>query len=149
MRVRIIVITLIATAALTLVAQDSAPTAADESKILALEHAWNVAEANKDTKALDLLMDGTLVYVDYDGTYMGKAGFLFSAKAPSLQPAEIVNESTTVHMYGTAAVVTGVYRERGKANGKPYLRRGRFTDTWLYLNNMWKCVASQSTLISH
>jgi len=149
MRVRIIAIALIVTAASALAAQDSAPTAADQSKILALEHAWNVAEANKDTKALDLLIDNTLVYVDYDGTYMGRADFLASAKAPSLQPAEIVNESTTVHMYGTAAVVTGVYREKGKANGKAYLRRGRFTDTWLYLNNTWKCVASQSTLISH
>jgi ketosteroid isomerase-like protein len=149
MIVRIIGIVLIAIAALALAAQSSAPMGADQSKILALEHAWNVAETNKDTKALDLLIDNTLVYVDYDGTYMGKEDFLSSAKAPSLQPAEIVNESTTVHMYGNAAVVTGIYREKGKANGKPYFRRGRFTDTWLYLNNTWKCVASQSTLISH
>jgi hypothetical protein len=115
MRVRIIVIASIAAAALALAAQDSAPTAADQSKILALEHAWNVAETNKDTKALDLLIDNTLVYVDYDGTYMGKADFLSSAKAPSLQPAGIVNESTTVHMYSNAAVVTGVDREKGQS----------------------------------
>jgi hypothetical protein len=149
MTARITIAILIFSAAVALAAQDSGPTTADQTKVLALENAWNVAEANKDTKALDLLLDETLVYVDYDGSSMDKAEFLSSARAPSLHPAQIVNESATVHMYANAAVVTGVYRERGKANGKAYLRRGRFTDTWLYLNSTWKCVASQSTLISH
>jgi Domain of unknown function (DUF4440) len=69
-------------------------------------------------------------------------------RKPSLHPEQIVNESTTVYMYGTAAVVTGTYREKDANNGKTYLRRGRFTDTWIYLKGTWQCVASQSTLLS-
>lgn len=122
---------------------------ADESKILALENAWNLAEQHKDARALDELLGNTLVYIDYDGSIMSKAEFLASISKPSLHPEQIVNESTTVHVFTTAAVVTGIYREKGVDKGKPYLRRGRFTDTWVYQDGVWRCVASQSTLMSH
>jgi len=121
----------------------------EESKILALENAWNLAEQHKDARALDELLGKGLVYIDYDGSIMSKAEFLASVTKLSLHPEQIVNESTTVHMYTTAAVVTGVYREKGVDKGKPYLRRGRFTDTWVYQDGVWRCVASQSTLMSH
>jgi|SRR5579862_4979875 len=122
---------------------------AEQTRILALENAWNQAEEHKDIKALDALLDPTLVYIDYDGSIMDKAQFLASARAPSLHPEQIVNESMTAHVYGGSAVVTGVYREKGEKNRKPYLRRGRFTDTWVFVQGNWVCVASQSTLISH
>lgn len=121
----------------------------DKSKIIALENAWNLAEQRKDVKALGQLVGNNLVSIDYDGTIQNKEQFLASVGSPSLHPEQIVNESTTVYLYGTAAVVTGTYREKGVEKGKPYLRRGRFTDTWIYGNGVWQCVASQSTLISH
>jgi ketosteroid isomerase-like protein len=120
---------------------------AAQTRILALENAWNQAEEHKDVGALDSLLDATLVYVDYDGSMMDKAQFMASIKVPSLHPEQIVNESMTAHAYGDSAVVTGVYREKGEKNGKPYLRRGRFTDTWVFHQGNWVCVASQSTLI--
>lgn len=130
-------------------AQTPAPPDAEQTRILALENAWNQAEEHKDVKALDSLLDPTLVYIDYDGSLMDKAQFIASVKAPALHPEQIINESMTAHVYGDNAVVTGVYREKGLSNGKPYLRRGRFTDTWVYQRGIWVCVASQSTLISH
>ena len=120
-----------------------------QSKILALENAWNQAEEHKDVKALETLLHPDLVYIDYDGSIMTKAEFIASVKAPALHPEQIVNESMTAHVYGDNAVVTGIYREKGVKNGKPYLRRGRFTDTWVYQGGLWTCVASQSTLISN
>jgi len=121
----------------------------EQTKILALENAWNQAEEHKDIKALDRLLDASLVYVDYDGSIMDKAQFMASIKAPSLHPEQIVNESMTAHVYGDSAVVTGVYREKGEKSGKPYLRHGRFTDTWVFQRGTWTCVASQSTLMMH
>jgi hypothetical protein len=129
------------------VAQDD--TNSQRTRIMALENAWNQAEEHKDTGALDGLLATTLVYVDYDGTLMTKSQFMVSVKAPSLHPAQIVNESMTAQVYGDSAVVTGIYREKGLNNGKNYLRRGRFTDTWINENGTWRCVASQSTLISN
>ncbi len=121
---------------------------ADKSKIIALENMWNLAEQQKDVKALGQLVGDNLVSIDYDGSIQNREQFLASVGSPSLHPEQIVNESTTVYMYGSAAVVTGVYREKGVEKGKPYVRRGRFTDTWVYANGQWQCVASHSTLIS-
>jgi len=120
----------------------------DEGRILALETAWNHAEQNKDVAALDQLLSSTLVYTDYDGSLQNKAEYLAAAKSESLHPEQITNEEVTAHMYGDAAVVTGIYREKGISKGKPYSRRGRFTDTWVKEKGTWLCVASQSTLIS-
>jgi len=121
----------------------------DKSRILALENAWNQAEEHKDASALDALLADTLVYVDYDGTYMNKAQFMAAIKEPTLHPEQIVNEAMTAHIYNDSAVVTGIYHEKGISAGKPYLRRGRFTDTWVRVNGTWQCVASQSTLVTH
>jgi ketosteroid isomerase-like protein len=135
---------------LTLAAATATPDDLDaaQTRILALENAWNQAEEHKDVNALDSLLDPTLVYIDYDGSMMDKAQFMASIKQPSLHPEQIVNESMTAHVYGDSAVVTGVYREKGQKSGKPYLRRGRFTDTWVFHQGNWVCVASQSTLIA-
>ena len=122
---------------------------AEEIRVLLLEAAWNQAEQKKDAHALNLLLADTLSYIDYDGTLMDKSQFLVSAKDRWLKPSQITNESTTAHIYGQSAVVTGVYRETGNQKGKPYQRRGRFTDTWMKVGNSWQCVASQSTLIAH
>src|ERR1700752_2644997 len=134
---------------LTLATTAAVPDQLDaaQTRILALENAWTQAEEHKDVNALESLLDATLVYVDYAGSLMDKAQFMASVKVPSLHPEQIVNESMTAHVYGDSAVVTGVYREKGEKNGKPYLRRGRFTDTWVFHQGSWVWVASQSTLI--
>jgi ketosteroid isomerase-like protein len=135
--------------ALLLPAQDRHDLSPDESLLLTLEKAWNVAEASKDVRALDQLLSDTLVYTDYDGSFMNKAQFLSSVKSASLDADQITNENVSVKMYGGSAIVTGVYREKGTQKGKAISRRGRFTDSWVKENGTWLCVASQSTLISH
>jgi Domain of unknown function (DUF4440) len=123
-------------------------TSADENRILLLENAWNAAEQQKNTKALDELLASSLVYTDYNGSFMTKSEFLASVASPTLHAEQIVNESVTVHSYGSSAIVTGIHREKVTASGKSYSRRGRFTDTWVSQDGIWQCVASQSTLIS-
>lgn len=144
----IICLTVFAGAALA-GAHVQSPKSADESRILLLENAWNKAEERKDVRALDELLASTLAYTDSDGTFMNKSQFLESVKDPTEKPEQIVNENVTVQVYGSSAVVTGNYREKGTARGKPYQRRGRFTDTWVNQNGTWQCVASQSTLTGH
>ena len=146
---RILPAILLLLTAMAWAAQTPAQPDAEQTKILALENAWNRAEETKDSKALETLLDPALVYIDYDGSLMDKAQFIASIKQSALHPEQIVNESMSAHVYAGSAVVTGVYREKGMNHGKPYLRRGRFTDTWVYRDNAWVCVASQSTLILH
>jgi len=116
-------------------------------KVLALEKAWNHALEEKDPKALDALLASTFVSVDSDGSIASKAEFLASIKAPDYQPSTVVTEQSSVQVYGNAAVVTGVFRVKETKNGKPRIRRERFTDTWIRMSNGWQCVATQSTSI--
>lgn len=143
-----VVFILLVLASLVFTRHSFAQVGTEENRILSLENAWSQAEQRKDMKVLDELLSSTLVYVEYDGTIMTKADYLASRQKASLQPAQVTNESTTVHMYGNSAVVTGVYREKGVNNGKSYEHRGRFTDTWVSEDGVWRCVASQSTLIA-
>ena len=136
-------------ATLLLPAQDRNALSPDESLILTLEKAWNVAEETKDVRALDQLLSSTLAYTDYDGSFMNKEQFLSSVKSAGLDADQITNENMSVKMYGGSAIVTGIYHEKGTQKGKPISRRGRFTDSWVKENGTWLCVASQSTLISH
>lgn len=117
------------------------------TRLLALEHAWNQAEERKDTKAMDGILDGSMVYIDHDGSLLSKAEFLARVKDPRLQPQEETTESMSAHIFFSTAVVTGVYLAKGIENGKPYTRRGRFTDTWTLKDGIWVCIASQATPI--
>jgi len=129
-----------------LVAQDS-DEASDRSKIIALEQAWNQAEAFKDLKALDSLFDSTLLYVDSDGSLMTKAEFLSHVKSNRLQ--QVVTVSMTVQVSGDTAIATGVYRANELKNGRPTLQHGRFTDTWIQRHGTWVSIAAQATPILH
>ena len=119
----------------------------DKARVLSLENAWNEAESHKDAKALAGLLAPTFIYTDADGVVEDKTQFL--ADIRTVTATQIANEGMRADSYGNVIVVTGSYREQGTEKGKPYLRRGRFTDTWLLQNGQWLCVASQETLIAH
>jgi ketosteroid isomerase-like protein len=119
----------------------------DETQLIQLERAWNQAEAGADPSAIASLFEETLVYVDYDGSLMNKSEYLRSVGNPAARPDHMYDEGMKAHVYGSAGIVSGVYRETGTSKGTPYTRRARFTDTWIKRDGQWKCVASQSTLI--
>jgi hypothetical protein len=114
-------------------------------KILALERAWNLAESAGDLKALDALFDNELIYVDVDGSLMNKTQFLAHMK--STHPQQVITELMTVQVFDDTAIVNGSYRSNELKNGKPIVRRGRFTDTWVYKNFTWVCITAQATPI--
>ena len=81
-----------------------------------------------------------------DGSLQGKGAFLSlvdSAKPSDQQQAE--PESISVHVFGEVAIATGIFREKGIENGKAYVRRNRFVDTWVNKNGAWVCVAASAT----
>jgi len=118
-----------------------------ESKLLALENAWNQAQLHHDSKALDSLVSDTFVYTDYDGTVMNKAQFLADLRDPTYRATLITNEGMKVFSYQDMAVVIGRYHTKGSYKRKPFEHYGRFTDTWVYQDTMWRCVASHTSLI--
>ncbi len=129
--------------AVTAVAQDNGSV---ESKIIAIEKAWNQAYKLRDKKALGEILHDSIVLVNDDGSLQSKSTFLASidaAKPSDQQQAE--PESISVHVFGDVAIATGVFREKGVENGKAYVRRNRFVDTWVGKNGTWVCVAASAT----
>ena len=132
------------------IAQESVKPSGEEGRIIALESAWDQAEQNKDATALAGLLADNLVYVDYDGSLSNKQQFLKSIKSGGISSEQINNEGLTVRLYSNnVAVSTGIYRDKGLEKGKPFQRRGRFTNVWIKQGGTWQCIASQSTLIAH
>lgn len=126
---------------------------ATRSKIVALEQLWNQAYKSGDTKALDSILDDAIVLVNDDGSMQTKAEFLASVKAASPDPAaqqqQVAPESFSVHVHGNVAIATGVMRVKGVEGGKPYTRRERFIDTWLYKGKTWVCIGTDATPVLH
>src|SRR5262249_16662260 len=131
-------------------ARQATKPSGEEGRIIALESAWDQAEQNKDATALANLLAENIVYVDYDGSISTKQQLLAEVKSPDVVGEQINNEGVTVRMQGNnVAVSTGIYRDKGMEKGKPFSRRGRFTNVWLNQNGKWECIASQSTLITY
>jgi ketosteroid isomerase-like protein len=134
-------------ALLPLCAQNDTSDSETGSRIIALENAWARAAEVKDVKAMDALLDDAFVNVDSDGRLMTKTEVLADVKSTSVQ--QVVTESMKANLHGNTAIVTGIFRMKGIEGGKPYLRRGRFLDVWMYKNGVWVAISSQATPIAH
>src|SRR5438445_3349874 len=123
---------LVGAMALFVLAQDN-NDAGTQSKIIALEKAWNQAYKLGDRKALDTLLDDQIVLINDDGSVQTKTQFLASVKATNSQEQQVAPESMSVHVFGNAAVATGVFRAKGVEGGKRYV----VLDTWLFHGGKW------------
>jgi hypothetical protein len=132
------------------VAPRVASQSGDETKLLALENSWNQAQERRDVRAVAGLVDDTLIEINDSGHVENKAQYLArvaGASSHDEKEEHDVNELQTARIYGNCGVVTGIYRTQGVKKGKPYLRRSRFSDTWVYKDGKWVVVVSQLTPI--
>ena len=139
---------LVCAAAVFVLAQENADPAV-QSKIIALEKAWNQAYKLGDVRSLDTLLADRIVLINDDGTVQTKAEFLAGVKPSKSQEQQVAPESMSVHVFGNTAIATGVFRAKGIEAGKPYVRRERFVDTWIYTGGKWMCVATNATPVLH
>jgi hypothetical protein len=118
-----------------------------ETVIRALEHEWFDGQSRNNNRALDLIFDNALVYVEY-GKLVSKGEYLSRIKWSGPQVSQIVLEAMTVHLFETTAIVIGTYRETSGKSAKVQRLRWRFVDTWVYEKNGWVLVAAASAPLS-
>jgi ketosteroid isomerase-like protein len=120
-----------------------------QNKLLVMEHLWNEAQINHDARALEGMIGANFVNTEYDGEVSDKSKFLTDIKDPLFNLTTLTIQDVKVSMYADSAVVVGGYRTKGSYQGKAYEHTGRFTDTWVFLDGRWQCVASHTSLIKH
>jgi len=127
--------------------QDASDTTAQQTKLVVLEHLWNDAQVHGDVRALAAMIADRFVNTEYDGEVSDREKFLADIKAPEFKPSLMNIRDVKVNLYRDTAVVTGVYQAKGTYSGHGYEHTGRFTDTWVYENGRWMCVASHTSLL--
>jgi hypothetical protein len=115
--------------------------------VLAQEQAWSDAESRNDNRALDRIFDDALVYIE-DGRLASKGECLARVRLGSSHPRQIVAAATTVHIFGSTAIVLGTYHEVAVKNGKVSPKPWRFIDTWVNKQGRWMLVAAGASPLS-
>ena len=129
-------------------AQDgTADSLAQENKLVVLERLWNDAQVHRDARALEVLIADRFINTEYDGEVSDREKFLADIKDPEFKPSALNIRDVKVNLYRDTAVVTGIYQTKGTYGAKPYEHTGRFTDTWIFENGRWLCVASHTSLL--
>jgi ketosteroid isomerase-like protein len=136
--------------ALASIASADAQKAKDDSqetKLLVMEHPWNEAQVNRDSRALDAMIGKSFINTEYDGEVSDKGKFLADIKDPQFNLSSLTIQDLKVSIYNDSAVIVGIYRTKGTYQAKPYEHVGRFTDTWVFTEGRWQCVASHTSLM--
>jgi ketosteroid isomerase-like protein len=127
-------------------AQAPADFASRKANLVALERLWNQVQVNRDAKAIAAMIGDRFVNTEFDGGVSKRGKFLADFADPKFKPSVMNIDNVEVEVYGTTAIVAGDYHTKGLYDGKAYEHFGRFTDTWVYGDGKWLCVASHSSL---
>jgi hypothetical protein len=115
-------------------------------KLIALERLWNETQVNRDSAAIASMIGDKFLNTEFDGEVSNRGKFLADFADPKFKPSLMNIQNVQVEMYPSTAIVTGDYHTKGTYGGKAYEHFGRFTDTWVYQDGKWLCVASHSSL---
>ncbi len=143
MRFALIAVSILSVAAWGQESSDPGTAAA----IRALEKQWTVGQARNDNRALDMIFDNALVYVEY-GRLLSKGEYLSRIKAQPTNLDQISMEPMSVRTLGDTAIVVGTYTESQVIRGKRTMQQWRFLDTWVYKKKGWVLVAAAAAPVA-
>ena len=143
MRFALITVSILAIAAWGQVSAEPGTAAA----IRSLEEQWMVGQSRNDSRALDMIFDHALIYVEY-GRLVSKGEYLARIKAQTADMDQISMEPMTVRTFGNTAIVVGTYTESHVDRGNRTLQQWRFVDTWVYKQKGWVLVAAAAAPVA-
>lgn len=120
----------------------------DSSTIWYLEQDWNDAVLKKDKAWFDKNYASDFSSVDaVTGSLANKAQDIAGATSAQLTLEIVETTDMNVRVDGDRAVVTGIFRTKGRDPQGPFDRRMRYTDVWVKRDGRWQAWSSQGTLI--
>ena len=115
-------------------------------KLKQIERAWADAEIKHDPSLVAPYIADSIVKIGDDNQPIGHDQLLDRIKNSDATIGSIDLPDMQVQVYGTAAVVSGVFKASGASKGKNFTNSGRFTDTFVQQDGEWKAVASHDSL---
>jgi ketosteroid isomerase-like protein len=131
-------------------AADSAqPKNADEQALIDIEYQWANAYVSGDAEKLASILSGDYVQTNTRARVTDKAEEVSYLRKGTFRYEKFETTQLKVHLYGDAAVVTGLIAAKGTdtASGKTIQGHMRMTDTFIRQDGRWQVVASQTTLV--
>ena len=125
--------------------QSCTPKDPDVRALLQLEDGWASAVVRRDSARFERLLDPEFVYTEND-RLESRADVLHDVVHGTDTVTAAHNEDMVVHCFGATAVVTGWLVLEGHGGGGTFVRRYRFTDTWMRRNGRWRIVAAEDYL---
>jgi len=123
-------------------ARPGPPASADERELLRLEDTWAEALVKRDATFFRRTLHPRYVYSDERGVFT-KEQVIAEQTAGTDTVQQAANEEMRVHLYGPAAVVTGILVVRGRGKDGAFAHRYRYTDSWARSGGRWRMIASQ------
>lgn len=123
-------------------AQACGPQDPDVRAVLALEDGWARAVVRRDSTTFERLLADGFVYTEND-RMEGRGDVIHDVVAGGDTVRAAHNQAMQVHCFGTTAVVTGWLVLEGRSASGAFLRKYRFTDTWVRQAGRWRIVAAQ------
>jgi len=100
-----------------------------------------------DAGDLDKLLATELIYTHSNAQVQDKTSFIADIKNGAIKYLTIEPGDQTVHVFGTAAIVTGVAAVHVIQNGTDLSIKIRYTDVHLNRNGEWQMVAWEATRV--
>jgi len=94
------------------------------------------------------ILDDDFVITFEDGSTYSKTGYLAYSSSSSTRVETVEIPEMRIRMHGDAAVVTGVYHEKGVDNQRAYDYHDRFTDVWMKKSGKWHLIAAHYSVPS-
>jgi len=117
--------------------------------LLQLENDLARAWVQLDTQTLEQILADDYTLAGTADALIGKREYIAALDNPEFETDSVIVDELRIRVYGDAAVVTGraAYKGRSKKRGS-YLRRFRFTDTFIRHDGTWKCVATHASALA-
>jgi Domain of unknown function (DUF4440) len=119
----------------------------DEVKVLLdLESKMAQAWVQRDMQILEQILADDYTLAGTGDALIDKGQYVAGLHNPEFRTTSAIVNDVRIRVYGDAAVVTGraTYQGWSKKRGR-YVRRFRFTDTFIRRGTTWRCVATHAS----
>ena len=128
-------------------ASQDLPVRSDQQILIELEQAWNEAFYRKDIPVIQRILAEEFIATYDDGRRGDRASELALVFDFNQRVESAIQNEFTVKVYDDAAVVWFTLNLVGIRDGEPAEVAFRFTDVFVWRDDRWQCVSSQSTKI--